>query len=161
MAFRCLLATATPTRCHMSPAKVRFPTLNCCGNNGAKPYSMGGNCPCRFREIFGEAPKKGRSVRFDVYWEQCVQLHHVGLAKLHDSIINHCIQMKWAEKACLKFAAAASKSEVLALVECCAASSAGKEFCHGTYWLIGGSVLVPSYFSQSYFYSYYNSHCYC
>ncbi len=54
-----------------------------------KAIQHGVNCPLRFREIFVESPKKGRGVRFYVYLEQCVQLHHVGLAKLHDSIINH------------------------------------------------------------------------
>ena len=119
------------------PGKSKIPNFELLRKQWGKAIQHGGNCPLRFLEIFGEAPKKGRGVRFYVYWEQCVQLHHVGLAKLHDSVINHCIQMKWAEKACRKFAAAASKPEVLAraLVECCAASSAGKAFCHGTYWL--------------------------
>jgi hypothetical protein len=114
------------------PGRSKIPFFELLRKQWGKAIQHGCNCPMRFREIFGEAPKKGGGVRLYVYWEQCVQVHHVGLVKLHDLAINHCIEMKWAEKACRKFAAAAAKPDVLAraLVECCAASSAsaGKAF---------------------------------
>ena len=119
------------------PEKNKIPNFEVLRKQWGKAIQHGGNCPLRFRESFGMTPKKGRGVRFYVYWEQCVQMNHVGLVKLHSEVINHCIEKKWSEKSCRKYHAAASKPDVLAraIVECCAASSAGKAFCHGTYWL--------------------------
>jgi hypothetical protein len=56
--------------------------------------------------------------------------------------------MKWSEKSCKKFHVAASKPDVLAraIVECCAASSAGRDFCHGTYWLEGDGFMAVAAF---------------
>ena len=100
-----------------------------------KAIMHGGNCPLQFREIFGEMPKKARGVRFYVEWEQGVQLHKVGLSRLNAEVVQPCIEKKWAEKSNKKFALAAAKPEVMgrAIVQNCAASAAGREFCYATY----------------------------
>ncbi len=66
-----------------APEKSKILNFEVLHKQWDKAIQLGGNCPLGFRELVGMTPKKGRGVQFYVYWKQCVQLHSVGLTKLH------------------------------------------------------------------------------
>ena len=113
------------------PEKFKGPCYEKMRKQFGKMIMHGGNSPLQFLQVFGMLPKKGRGVRFYVHWEQCCQLHLVGLARLYEEVVKVCVERKWAEKSAKKFQALAEQPTIMgrATVECCATATAGRQFC--------------------------------
>jgi hypothetical protein len=110
-----------------------------------KGLANGGSLPLLFYESFRVRPRKGTGVRFYIQWEQCMQIHKVGLENILRAIVDVCVQRKYSEKSMKKMQAKAQDPVTLAkaIVQLAAICSAGLPFCQATYNLEGDGFLAP------------------
>jgi hypothetical protein len=57
-----------------------------------KGLANGGSLPLLFYESFRVRPRKGTGVRFYIQWEQCMQIHKIGLENILRAVVDVCVQ---------------------------------------------------------------------